>query len=218
MLTRYDPFHETLSLRRAMDQLLEQSFINPRMMAGTPSMAIPMDVCETPNGYEVDVALPGVRPEDIEFTVDQNAITIRGSYTHQNEHQSEPSQSQSQQQDRGQQPQQGRMVRHQAGHNWLLQEISSGAFERTITFPRPIDTNAIQTKFENGILTIQLPINQASLPKRFNITGGQAQPKQVTSEAGQKQVTSEAGQQQTGQQQTGQQPQAGQQQVGQQQG
>ncbi|BCL78735.1 Hsp20/alpha crystallin family protein [Ktedonobacteria bacterium brp13] len=201
MLTRYDPFRETLSLRRAMDQLLEQSFINPRMMAGAPSMAIPMDVCETPNGYEVDVALPGVRPEDIEFTVDQNAITIRGSYTHQNEHQSEPSPSQSQQQDRGQQPQQGRMVRHQAGHNWLLQEISSGSFERTITFPRPIDTNAIQTKFENGILTIQLPISQSSLPKRFNITGGQAQPKQVTSEAGQQQVTSGTGQQQVGQQQ-----------------
>lgn len=185
MLTRYDPFRETLSLRRAMDQLLEQSFINPRMMAGIAPTPIPMDVCETPNGYEVDVALPGVRPEDIEFTVDQNAITIRGSYTHQNEHQSEPSPSQSQQQ--------GRMGRHQSGHNWLLQEISSGSFERTITFPRPIDTNTIQTKFENGILTIQLPISQSSLPKRFNITGGQAQPKQVTSEAGQQQIGQQQG-------------------------
>ena len=66
MLTRYDPFREGLSLRRAMDQLFEQSFVNPRAIAALPSMAAPIDVRETNNGYEVDVSLPGVRPEDVE--------------------------------------------------------------------------------------------------------------------------------------------------------
>src|SRR5258708_31755993 len=42
------------------------------LMAVPTSMMVPMDVCETQKGYEVDVALPGVRPEDIELTVDQN--------------------------------------------------------------------------------------------------------------------------------------------------
>ena len=36
MLTRYDPFREGLSLRRAMDQLFEQSFVNPRAIAALP--------------------------------------------------------------------------------------------------------------------------------------------------------------------------------------
>ena len=36
----------------------------------------PLDAYETPNGYEVDVALPGVRAEDIELTVDANTLTI----------------------------------------------------------------------------------------------------------------------------------------------
>ncbi len=111
MISRYDPFREALSLRRAMDQLFEQSFVNPNMMAGSQTMLAPMDVCETPNGYEVDVALPGVRPEDIELTVDQNTVTIRGRYSHQNEKQNQPQgqtqdqtsqqQSQSQTQPRG---------------------------------------------------------------------------------------------------------------------
>ena len=61
MITRYDPFREALSLRRAMDQLFEQSFVSPRGMPGSPSLMVPMDICETPKGYEVDVALPGVR-------------------------------------------------------------------------------------------------------------------------------------------------------------
>ena len=69
MISRYDPFREALSLRRAMDQLFEQSFVHPNLMPGSSTLMAPMDVCETKNGYEVDVALPGVRPEDIELTV-----------------------------------------------------------------------------------------------------------------------------------------------------
>ena len=197
-ITRYDPFREGLSLRRAMDQLFDQSFVNPSMMPGSPPLMAPMDICETSNGYEVDVALPGVRPEDIELTVDQNTLTIRGRFSHQNEHQHQPEgQMQGQQQPQPgqmqgqQQPQpgqtqaqlsqqQGRTDRHRQGHNWLLREIPSGSFERTITFPRPIDPDHIQTSLQNGILTILVPINEASRPRRISLTGSQGQPQQVT--------------------------------------
>ena len=201
MITRYDPFREAVSLRRMMDQLFEQSFVNPSMMPGTQSMMVPMDVCETPKGYEVDVALPGVRPEDIEVIVDQNALTIRGQFSQQNEHQNQ-TQGQGQQQAQQaqqqaqqgqpqaqpqaqQQAQQGGRRQHRDGHNWLSREIVAGSFERTITFPRPIDTNNVQTKFENGILTIMLPISEASRPKRISITGGQTQQQPVAVGAGQ---------------------------------
>ena len=223
MMTRYDPFREALSLRRAMDQLFEQSFVNPSMMPGSQTMLAPMDVCETDNGYEVDVALPGVRPEDIELTVDQNTLTIRGRFSHQNDHQNQPegqtqgqqqtqpaqaqgqpsqqqSQPQSQQagkQDGGQQSQQGKTERHRQGHNWLSREIVAGAFERSITFPRPIDTNNIQTKFENGILTIRLPISEASRPKRISLKGDTvAQSSQSSQSSQQQQVPVGAGQKQ----------------------
>ncbi len=137
MISRYDPFREALSLRRAMDQLFEQSFVNPNMMAGSQTMLAPMDVCETPNGYEVDVALPGVRPEDIELTVDQNTVTIRGRYSHQNEKQNQPqgqtqdqtsqqqSQSQAQQQGAGQQTQQGKMERPNEIREWDPHDYAS---------------------------------------------------------------------------------------------
>ena len=198
MITRYDPFREALSLRRAMDQLFEQSFVQPSR-PGSPSLMAPIDVCETENGYEVDVALPGVRPEDIELMVDQNTLTIRGRYSHQNEHRDQPQgqeqgQQQTQQQSQpqtgqhngGQQTQQpGRTGRHRQGHNWLSREIVSGIFERTITFPRPIDPNNIRTDFQNGILTILLPVSEASRPKRISITSGQSQPEQVPVGAGQ---------------------------------
>lgn len=207
MITRYDPFREALSLRRAMDQLFEQSFVNPSMMLdSSKSLVAPMDVCETENGYEVDVALPGVRPEDIDLTVDQNILTIRGRYSQQNEHQDQ-SQSQTQdqqqaqadqtqqqgqpqagQQNDGQQTQQGRTQRHRRGHTWLSREIVSGSFERTITFPKPIDVDHIQTNFQNGMLTILLPVSETSRPKRISITAGQqSQSQPIAVEAGEQQ-------------------------------
>jgi hypothetical protein len=126
-------------------------------------------------------------------------LTIRGRYSHQNEHQDQPQgqaqgQQQTQQQSQppmgqqyggpqGQQP--GRTERHRQGHTWLSREIVSGSFERTITFPRPIDPDHIQTKFENGMLTILLPVSEASRPKRISIASGQSQPEQVPVGAGQ---------------------------------
>jgi len=71
------------------------------------------------------------------------------------------------------------------GHNWLLKEIPSGTFERTITFPRPIDINNVQTKFQNRVLTILLPVNEAARPRRISLTGGQERPQQIPVEAGQ---------------------------------
>jgi HSP20 family protein len=191
MITRYDPFRQALSLRRAMDQLFEQSFVNPSLMPDSPALMAPMDICETSNGYEVDVALPGVRPEDIELTVDQNTVTIRGRYSQQNDHEGQPQgqmEGQQSQQDggqQGQQPQRGGRARHRQGHNWLAREIVSGSFERSITLPRPIDTNNVQTKFQNGILTIMLPVMEASKPKRISITESQSQLQQVPAGAGQ---------------------------------
>lgn len=203
-IMRYNPFREALSLRRAMDQLFEQSFIHPSSMPGSSSLMAPMDVCETQNGYEVDVALPGVRPEDIELTVEQNTLTIRGHYSHQNEHQDQ-SQDQKQNQQAShaqvqgesaqQQPQsndstqtqqpQHSEVRHHHGHTWLSREIISGSFERTVSFPKPIDPNAIQPTFQNGILTIQVPVSEASRSTRIRITGNQSQSEPKTVEAGQ---------------------------------
>lgn len=194
MITRFDPFREALSLRRALDQLFEHSFVHPSLIPASTMLVVPMDVCETQHGYEVDVALPGVRPEDVEILVDQNTLTIRGRYSHQNEHQGQPQGQAQQQAQQGQsqaqqQAQQGERTRHRDGHNWLAREIISGSFERTITFPRPVDTNNVQTNFQNGILTIQLPFSEASRPKRISIAGSQtqSQPQQATAGAGQQQ-------------------------------
>jgi HSP20 family protein len=168
-ITRYDPFQEAQSLRNAMDQLFAQSFVYPTWMGSSQSTIAPMDICETVNGYEVDVLLPGVKPEDIDLTVEQNTLTIKGHYNYHTHHQT-PEEWQNKQQ--GQR------------HNWLRREISSGSFQRTVTFPKSIDVNNIQASYDNGVLTIVTPISETSRAKRINVSRGQAQPHQIQVEAG----------------------------------
>lgn len=145
-IMRYDPFREALSLRKALDQLFEQSFVRP--LAGSSAVqgvSVPMDVYETESGYQVQVWLPGVKPEDIDLSVQQNNLTIKGQF----------------------QP----TIKPEQKVNWLLQEIGSGTFERAITFPREIDVDHVTTSYELGVLTISVPFSQATRPKKISITG-----------------------------------------------
>lgn len=156
-IMRYDPFREALSLRKAIDQLFEQSFVRPVWgFAGGQGSGMAMNVYENDEGYHVQALLPGVKPEDIDLSVQQNSLTLKG--------QLHPA------------------VNPEQRVNWLLQEIGSGSFERTITFPREIDVDHVTASYELGMLTISVPFSQATRPKKISITG--VQPKQMTVEAG----------------------------------
>jgi HSP20 family protein len=156
-IMRYDPFREMLSLRKAMDQLFEQSFVRPTWgTGGTQGMSVPMNVYQDEQGYHVQVLLPGVNPDNVELSVQQNSLTLQGQF--------QPETTSNQQ------------------VNWLLQEIGHGSFKRSITFPQQIDADKITTSYEHGVLTIFVPISEVSRPKKISIAG--AQPKQVTVEAG----------------------------------
>lgn len=178
-IARYDPFREALTLRRAMDQLFEQSFVRPRTMFGPTeeeAAFAPIDVCETDQGYEVCMAIPAVKPDDVEITVQQNILTVRGRYSPTMEESAHEKQ-QAQVAEQGTQKTERR--------NWLIREIPTGIFQRSITFDRPVDVDNIRTTYNSGILTIALPVSQASMPRRITLSADQSQeqPKPVQVDA-----------------------------------
>src|SRR4051794_3371604 len=55
-IMRYDPLREALSLRNALDQLFEQSFVRPNWSSsGVRGAGVPMDISEDEQGYQVRV-------------------------------------------------------------------------------------------------------------------------------------------------------------------
>ncbi|GCE25032.1 molecular chaperone Hsp20 [Dictyobacter alpinus] len=152
MMMRHDPFREAISLRNAMDQLFERSFV--RSGLGQPSQAgfALMDAYENEQGYHIRVLLPGVKPEDIELTVQDSTITLKGIL-------------------QPWQPQEDKV-------NWLVQESSSGKFERTITFAKTLHVDGIETTYEQGVLNIFAPVAEENRPRKITVSNG-TQPEKV---------------------------------------
>lgn len=75
-ISRKDPFSEMLSLRDAVNQLFEQSFVQPGRFANSGALTMPINVSEHGDGFVVEAALPGVKPEDLNITLQENVLTI----------------------------------------------------------------------------------------------------------------------------------------------
>lgn len=71
---RWSPRRELLSLREAMDRLLEESLAEARMHK---EARLPIDVYTTPSEIVVIAAVPGVSPDDVEVTLEGDMLTIR---------------------------------------------------------------------------------------------------------------------------------------------
>ena len=69
LIRRSNPFGELMSLRQAMDRLLEDSFVSPRSGNGTEEQHLALDVYTTPDTLVVEAALPGVKPDDVNISV-----------------------------------------------------------------------------------------------------------------------------------------------------
>jgi HSP20 family protein len=92
-MMRWDPFSEMTSLRQAMDQLLEQSFIRPSggpaggQSSGQDGYGFPIDVQEQGDALVVTASLPGIKPEDVDIQIRQNVLMITGEHQEEQERQ-----------------------------------------------------------------------------------------------------------------------------------
>jgi HSP20 family protein len=144
-------------LRDAMNQLLEDSFVPARggrgRTNGTMVRPLPLDVYATRDEAVIIAAVPGMNPETLDVTIDQNVVTLAGSV---------PTAAESEQ---------GK------GATWYLHELWHGDFRRSITLPFEVDAAQAEATFENGIVRIALPKAERAKPHRIAVrtTSGQGE-------------------------------------------
>lgn len=146
-ITRWDPFPEMMSLRQAMDRLFEDAWVRPwGTMRGesTGAATLPLDLHETADDLVVTASLPGVKPEDIEVDVQGDVLRIQGEMKQDQE------------------------IKEDQFHR---RERRFGRFYREITLPMSVKSDAVQARFENGILTLQLPKAEEAKTRRIPIQG-----------------------------------------------
>ncbi len=143
-ITNRDPFREMRTLREAMDELLEESFVRPRErgMERQPErrLRLPLDVYATPEEIVIVASLPGLTPDEVDITIEDDRLMIRGE-----------------------------LRRPLENVDYLFQERPYGTFSRTLTLNVPINTDEAEAVFENGVLTLTLPKAEETKPKTIEV-------------------------------------------------
>ncbi len=139
-LVRWDPFREMSAMRRVMDRVFDET--------RTPTIwrervrPIPVDLYETDDSVVAKAALPGVDPDDVEISVNDDLLTIKGETKHEEKEERE---------------------------HFLRRELSYGAFGRTLPLPASVDVEKATAEYEGGVLTITLPKVEGSRTKTIKI-------------------------------------------------
>jgi len=170
IVRRPSPFGELLSLRQAMDRLFEDSVVRPGNWAATAfgGASLPVDVSLNADELRLVAQLPGIKPEDVEITVENGTLTIKADSTTE--------------------------ISNGEG-DYLVQEIRRGIVSRTISLPNGLEPDKAQASFEDGQLTLRIPKADEVKPRQIRInptsngtTNGTAaiEPTDTTAATGQK--------------------------------
>ncbi len=113
-----------------------------RLMERPMHRGLPLDVTENEEGYVVKASVAGINPEDVEITIEENVLSIKGEFSQEDETEEE---------------------------NYLMRERHTGSFGRGIRFPVEVNADAVDANYENGVLTLNVPKVEEIKPKRVEI-------------------------------------------------
>jgi HSP20 family protein len=146
-------FDDPLSLREAMNRLFEESFIpaptrgrgqSARRPGAAEPQHVPINIFRAGDNVVFFAPMPGLQPDDLELSVSENVLTIRGHK-------------------RG----------HEERHEFLLHEWTVGPYERSLPLPEDLDPESARASMDNGVLVITFNRSERAKPRRIQVqTGG----------------------------------------------
>lgn len=143
-LTRWEPFSELVSLRQAIEGLFEDSFVRPSHLWSIFSDGeyLPLDMYQTPDDVVLKASLPGIRPEEVEITIQERLLTIKGERREEREAKEE---------------------------DYIRRERRYGSFHRVIALPSSLKADKAEALFEDGVLTVTIPKVEEAKPKVIKV-------------------------------------------------
>ena len=147
-LKRYEP-HTYATVQDVFDRLFDRSLFGPGLFANgtTPhtNRGFPSNLWETDEAYVLELAIPGVNPDDIEMTLSKGSLIIKGRY------------------DSAEGTKGTRIWRN----------LPEGEFEIAYTLPSAVYADEAAVSWANGIFTVRLPKEEKAKSKRLKINVGQ---------------------------------------------
>jgi HSP20 family protein len=108
---------------------------------------MPMDLCKIDDHYVLTADLPGVDPGSVDVNVDNGTLTISAHRT----------------------------ARSDESVHWLASERFFGKYRRQLSLGEGIDASAISATYENGVLTVTIPLSEKAKPRKIDVAHGGGQ-------------------------------------------
>jgi HSP20 family protein len=105
---------------------------------------MPMDLCKIDDHYVLTADLPGVDPGSVDVNVDNGTLTISAHRT----------------------------ARSEDAVQWLANERFFGTYRRQLSLGEGIDASAISATYENGVLTVTIPMAERAKPRKIDVAHG----------------------------------------------
>ncbi|MCU1545343.1 MAG: heat-shock protein Hsp20 [Homoserinimonas sp.] len=111
---------------------------------------MPIDLYREADHYILHADLPGIDPGSVDVDVDGQVLTLRAERT----------------------------PRSAEGGKWLAHERPSGSFLRQLNLGDGIDTAGISANYDNGVLSVMIPVSERAKPRKVEISSSAAPQKQ----------------------------------------
>jgi HSP20 family protein len=105
---------------------------------------MPVDLYRDGDRYVMNADLPGIDPGSIDVDLDGKVLSIRARRT----------------------------VGSPDGAGWISQERPAGTFHRQLTLGEGVDTEGISANYDNGVLSVVIPVSERAKPRKIEISGG----------------------------------------------
>jgi HSP20 family protein len=142
-ITRFDPYREFATLQDRMNRLFGDVYLRDDDVAQQGNWVPPVDIFETDShDLVIKAELPDMTREDIDVTVENNTLTLRGTK---------------------------KVPADIKEEQFRRIERSYGSFARSFTLPTTVDSGKVAAEYKNGVLTVRLPFREEARPRTINV-------------------------------------------------
>jgi len=139
---RWDPFRDLVSIQGELNRLFGRTYGAGELGSSGSSWMPALDVREQKDRFVVTVELAGVEPDDVDISVEDSTLSIRGER---------------------------RFYEETDEEEFHRVERRYGEFSRTLSLPQTADPNGIEASFDKGVLTLTVPKAEQAKPKKISI-------------------------------------------------
>ena len=146
-ITRWDPYREVLTLQNRLNSLFQDygRGYGENDSVSAAAFVPPVDVYEDEHKIVLKLEVPGLKQEDLDIQIENNALTVKGERKFEKEEKEE---------------------------NFHRIERRYGSFFRSFSLPTTVDTENVEASYNAGVLKLELKKKASAQPRQIKVGNG----------------------------------------------